>query len=80
MNTQLPENQSLPDYKSNYVREKNMVDVLDNCDATVIHMGNNNKVPLVHSDNVDDNISTINISSNFTISPFDYKCSVMAVT
>ena len=35
-------------------------------------MGNNNEVPLVHSDNVDDNIFTINTPSNFTISSFDY--------
>ena len=35
-------------------------------------MGNNNKVPLVHSDNVDDNIFTIN-PSNFTLSSFNYK-------
>ena len=36
-------------------------------------MGNNNEVSLVHSDNVDDNIFTINIPSNFTLSSFDYK-------
>ena len=35
-------------------------------------MGNNNEVPLIHSDNVDDNIFTIN-PSNFTLSSFDYK-------
>ena len=35
-------------------------------------MGNNNEVPLVHSDNVDDNIFIIN-PSNFTLSSFDYK-------
>ena len=36
-------------------------------------MGNNNEVPLVHSDNVYDYIFTINIPSNFTSSSFDYK-------
>ena len=36
-------------------------------------MGNNNEVSLVHSDNVDDNIFTINILSNLTLSSFDYK-------
>ena len=36
-------------------------------------MGNNNEVPLVHSDNIDDNIFTINIPSNFILSSFDYK-------
>ena len=35
-------------------------------------MDNNNEVPLVHPDIVDDNIFTINILSNFTLS-FDYK-------
>ena len=35
-------------------------------------MGNNNEVPLVHSDNVDDYIFTIN-PSNVTLSSFDYR-------
>ena len=35
-------------------------------------MDNNNEVPLVHPDIVDDNIFTISILSNFTLS-FDYK-------
>ena len=45
-----------------------MVDAKDNCDAPVIHMGNNNDIPMVYSDNVDDNTYTIKIPSNFTSS------------
>ena len=73
LDTQPAENESLPDHKSNYEREENMVDAKDNCDAAVIYIGNNNEVPMVHSDNVDDNIFAINIPSNFTSSSFDYK-------
>ena len=39
----------------------------------MIYIGKSNEVPLVHSENVDDNIFTINIPSNFTLSSFDYK-------
>ena len=73
LDAQPAENESLPDCKSNYEREENIVDAKDNCDAPVIYMGNNNEVPMVHSDNVDENIFTINIPSNFTSSSFDYK-------
>ena len=43
-------------------------------------MGNINEAPVVHFDNVDDNIFTINIPSNFTLSSFDSGHSVMIVT
>ena len=52
--------------KTNYETEESMVDVLDNCDDPVIHISNSNEVPIVDSDNVGDNIFTINIPSNFT--------------
>ena len=73
LDKQPAENESLPDYKFNHEREQNMVDAKDNCDAPVIHVGSNNEVPVVHSDNADNNIFTINIASNFTSSSFDYK-------
>ena len=50
-----------------------MVDVLDNCDDPVIHIGNSNEAPMVDSDNVGDNRFTINIPSNFTSPSFDYR-------
>ena len=43
LDAQPAENESLPDYKSNYEREENMVDAKDNCDAPVIYLGNNNR-------------------------------------
>ena len=43
-----------------------MVDVSDNRDDPVIHVGNSNEAPMVDSDNVGDNRFTINIPSNFT--------------
>ena len=44
-------------------------------------MDNNNEVLMVHSDNVDDNIFTINIPSNFTFHHLLItKDSVMVVT
>ena len=50
-------------------------------DAPVIHMGNNNEVPMVHSDNFDGNIFTINVPSNFTYDHLLIKeDSVMVVT
>ena len=67
------ENESLQDFKSNYEREEKIVDAKDNCDAPVIYMGKNNEVPMIYSDNVDENIFTINIPSIFTSSSFDYK-------
>ena len=52
--------------KTNYEKEQNKVDVSDNCDDPVIHVGNSNEAPMVDSDNVGDNRFTINIPSNFT--------------
>ena len=49
-----------------------MVDVLDNYDTQVIHMGNSNECSMVDSDNIGDNIFTINIPLNFTYPSFDY--------
>ena len=63
----------MPERKTNYEREENMVDVLDNCDDPVIHIGNSNEAPMVDSDNVGDNRFTINIPSNFTSPSFDYR-------
>ena len=63
---------SLPEYKTDYEREENMVDALDNCDDQVIHIGNSNEAPMVDSDNVGDNRFTINILSNFTSPSFHY--------
>ena len=59
--------------KTNYEREEDIVDVLDNCDDPVIHIGSSNEVPMVDSDNVYDNIVIINIPSNFSSPPFDYR-------
>ena len=59
--------------KTNYEREENMVDVLDNCDDTVIHISSSNEAPMVDSDNVGDNIFTINIPSNFTSPSCHYR-------
>ena len=39
----------------------------------MIHIGNSNEAPMVDSNNVSDNIFTINIPSNFTSSSFDYR-------
>ena len=50
-----------------------MVDVLDNCDDPVIQISNGNEASVVDSDNVGDNIFTINIPSNFTSPSFDYR-------
>ena len=50
-----------------------MVDVSDNCDDPVIHVGNSNEAPMVDSDNVGDNRFTINIPSDFTSPSFDYR-------
>ena len=50
-----------------------MVDVLDNCDDPVMHIGNSNEVSMVDSKNVGDNRFTINIPSNFTSPSFDYR-------
>ena len=43
-------------------------------------MGNNNEVPFVHSDNVDDNIFTINIPSTSQYHLLITNGSVMVVT
>ena len=64
---------SLLERKTNYGREENMVDVLDNCDDPVIQISNGNEASVVDSDNVGDNIFTINIPSNFTSPSFDYS-------
>ena len=56
----------MPERKTDYGSEENIVDALDNCDDLVIHIGNSNEAPMVDSDNVGDNRFTINIPSNFT--------------
>ena len=66
---------SLPECKTDYKREENMADALDNCDDPVIHIGNSNEAPMVDSDNVGDNRFTINIPSNFTSPSFHYGAS-----
>ena len=72
LDTEPAENESLPEHKANNETEENMVDVLDNYDAQVIHMGNSNECSMVDSDNIGDNIFTINIPLNFTYPSFDY--------
>ena len=49
-----------------------MVDVLNNCDDPVIHIGNSNEASMADSDNVGDNRFTINTLSNFTSPSFHY--------
>ena len=63
----------MPERKTDYESEENIVDALDNCDDLVIHIGNSNEAPVVDSDNVGDNRFTINILSNFTSPSFDYR-------
>ena len=50
-----------------------MVDASDNCDDSVIHIGNSNEAPIVDYDNVGDNRFIINIPSNLTSPSFDYR-------
>ena len=54
----------MPVRKTDYEREENMVDALDNFDDSVIHIGNSNEAPMVDSDNVGDKRFFINNPSN----------------
>ena len=59
--------------KTSYERQEYLADVSDNYDDPVIHISNGNEAPIVDSDNVGENIFTINIPSNFTSPSFDYR-------
>ena len=63
----------MPERKTDYEREENIADVLDNCDEPVIHISNSNEALMVDYNNVGDNRLTINIPSNFASPSFDYR-------